>query len=199
MRLSRFALAGAGATVAAAAAVLLRREQTRRATERFAAAALETLLNAIDANDPDTGAHVRRVAALCAHPRRRGRALRARVQEHRARRALSRYREDPRRAHRHRPRRPGAQPRRSSSHRARTPRRGASVLEPLHAVLSRSRRRRALASRALGRERIPARAQGRRIPLAARVVADRRHVRRASPTAAAIATRSPTTSRVRCC
>ncbi len=62
MTLSRVAIAGAGAT-AAAAAVLIRREQTRRATERFAAAALETLLNAIDANDPETGAHVRRVAA----------------------------------------------------------------------------------------------------------------------------------------
>jgi len=31
--------------------------------ERFAAAALESLLRAIDANDPQTGAHVRRVAA----------------------------------------------------------------------------------------------------------------------------------------
>ena len=31
--------------------------------ERFAAATLETLLNAIDANDRDTGAHVRRVAS----------------------------------------------------------------------------------------------------------------------------------------
>ena len=63
MRLSRNALAGAGATAAAAAVILLRREQGRRSTERFAAAALETLLNAIDANDPETGAHVRRVAA----------------------------------------------------------------------------------------------------------------------------------------
>jgi len=62
MTLSRVALAGAGAA-AAAAAVLIRREQTRRTTERVAAAALETLLNAIDANDPETGAHVRRVAA----------------------------------------------------------------------------------------------------------------------------------------
>lgn len=35
---------------------------SRRATERFAAASLETLLNAIDANDAETGAHVRRVA-----------------------------------------------------------------------------------------------------------------------------------------
>ena len=63
MRLSRNALAGASATAAAAAVVFIRREQTRRATERFAAAALETVLNAIDANDPETGAHVRRVAA----------------------------------------------------------------------------------------------------------------------------------------
>jgi HD-GYP domain-containing protein (c-di-GMP phosphodiesterase class II) len=63
MRLSRNALAGASATAAAAAVILVRREQTRRTTERFAAAALETLLNAIDANDPETGAHVRRVAA----------------------------------------------------------------------------------------------------------------------------------------
>jgi HD-GYP domain-containing protein (c-di-GMP phosphodiesterase class II) len=63
MHLSRNALAGAGATAAAAAIVLLRREHTRRATERFAAAALETLLNAVDANDPETGAHVRRAAA----------------------------------------------------------------------------------------------------------------------------------------
>jgi putative nucleotidyltransferase with HDIG domain len=51
-------------TVAAAAAALLAHHEisTRQATERLAAAALETLLNAIDANDPDTGAHVRRVA-----------------------------------------------------------------------------------------------------------------------------------------
>jgi putative nucleotidyltransferase with HDIG domain len=33
-----------------------------RRAERFAAAALESLLRAIDANDPQTGAHVRRVA-----------------------------------------------------------------------------------------------------------------------------------------
>jgi HD-GYP domain-containing protein (c-di-GMP phosphodiesterase class II) len=63
MTLTRAALASASATAAAAAAVLFRREQTTRmATERFAAAALETLLNAIDANDSETGAHVRRVA-----------------------------------------------------------------------------------------------------------------------------------------
>ena len=34
-----------------------------QAVERFAAAALETLLNAIEANDEETGLHVRRVAA----------------------------------------------------------------------------------------------------------------------------------------
>ena len=39
-----------------------RRERAR--IERLAAAALESLLNAIDANDPATGAHVRRVAAV---------------------------------------------------------------------------------------------------------------------------------------
>ncbi|MDQ6828911.1 MAG: hypothetical protein M3081_08600, partial [Gemmatimonadota bacterium] len=38
----------------------LRRERGR--VERLAAAALESLLHAIDANDPHTGAHVRRVA-----------------------------------------------------------------------------------------------------------------------------------------
>ena len=39
-----------------------RRERAR--VERLAAAALESLLNAINANDPATGAHVRRVAAV---------------------------------------------------------------------------------------------------------------------------------------
>ena len=44
--------------------VLLMRERHRReAAERSAAASMETLLNAIDANDSETGAHVRRVAA----------------------------------------------------------------------------------------------------------------------------------------
>ena len=50
-------------TGGAVAGTLLRRERTaRRAAERVTAAALETLLNAIDANDQETGAHVRRVA-----------------------------------------------------------------------------------------------------------------------------------------
>jgi putative two-component system response regulator len=61
MRIQPSTLATVGA--ATAAAVLIRHEHTARlSAERFAAAALETLLNAIDANDADTGAHVRRVA-----------------------------------------------------------------------------------------------------------------------------------------
>lgn len=43
-------------------ALLLRERGCRRRAERFAAAGLESLLRAIDANDPQTGAHVRRVA-----------------------------------------------------------------------------------------------------------------------------------------
>jgi HD-GYP domain-containing protein (c-di-GMP phosphodiesterase class II) len=62
MRIPDATLSAAGA--AAAAALLLRHElKGRQAAERMAAAALESLLKAIDANDPDTGAHVRRVAA----------------------------------------------------------------------------------------------------------------------------------------
>ncbi|MFL5607255.1 MAG: HD-GYP domain-containing protein [Gemmatimonadaceae bacterium] len=62
MRLPDSTLSTAGA--AAAAALLLRHElKGRQAAERIAAASLESLLKAIDANDPDTGAHVRRVAA----------------------------------------------------------------------------------------------------------------------------------------
>src|SRR5918999_4302572 len=49
---------------AAAAAVIVRENRARRAAERFAGAALETLLNAVDANDAQTGAHVRRVATF---------------------------------------------------------------------------------------------------------------------------------------
>jgi HD-GYP domain-containing protein (c-di-GMP phosphodiesterase class II) len=49
---------------AAAGALLLNHElKGRQTAERIAAAALESLLKAIDANDPETGAHVRRVAA----------------------------------------------------------------------------------------------------------------------------------------
>lgn len=43
--------------------VAFREREIRRTAERFAAATFETLLEAIDANDADTGAHVRRVAA----------------------------------------------------------------------------------------------------------------------------------------
>ncbi len=44
-------------------ALLVRQHREWRRSARLAAAALETLLNAIDANDALTGAHVRRVAA----------------------------------------------------------------------------------------------------------------------------------------
>ncbi|HEX9608022.1 MAG TPA: HD domain-containing protein, partial [Gemmatimonadaceae bacterium] len=47
---------------AAATGLLFREHRMRAAAERLSAATLETLLNAIDANDADTGAHVRRVA-----------------------------------------------------------------------------------------------------------------------------------------
>ena len=50
------------AATAATALALLRRRRPSVKFERLGAAALETLLNAIDANDPVTGAHVRRVA-----------------------------------------------------------------------------------------------------------------------------------------
>ena len=49
----------AGATVGA---LLVREHRRRIAAERLAAAAFETLLRAIDANDGETGGHVRRVA-----------------------------------------------------------------------------------------------------------------------------------------
>jgi HD-GYP domain-containing protein (c-di-GMP phosphodiesterase class II) len=47
---------------AAAGGLLLRERSIRTKAERLSAATLETLLNAIDANDAVTGAHVRRVA-----------------------------------------------------------------------------------------------------------------------------------------
>ncbi|HVE79766.1 MAG TPA: HD domain-containing phosphohydrolase [Gemmatimonadaceae bacterium] len=46
----------------AAGALLIREHAARRAAERFGAASLEALLDAVEANDPETGAHVRRVA-----------------------------------------------------------------------------------------------------------------------------------------
>jgi len=51
------------AGLAVGAALLVRERRARGKVERFAAAGLETLLNAIEANDADTGRHVRRVAA----------------------------------------------------------------------------------------------------------------------------------------
>ena len=63
MPIPKSAIAVAAAGSVAATAVLAQRERSGRlSAERFAAAALETLLNAIDANDAETGAHVRRVA-----------------------------------------------------------------------------------------------------------------------------------------
>ncbi|HKG95499.1 MAG TPA: HD domain-containing phosphohydrolase [Gemmatimonadaceae bacterium] len=51
------------ASIGASGGMLLAREHdSRKSAERLAAALLETLLNAMDANDPVTGAHVRRVA-----------------------------------------------------------------------------------------------------------------------------------------
>jgi len=49
--------------IAAGGAYVYTDRKNRRSTERIAAAALETLLNAVDANDEGTGKHVRRVAA----------------------------------------------------------------------------------------------------------------------------------------
>ena len=51
------------ASLAVGGAIVARERRSRQAIERFAAAALETLLNAIEANDAQTGQHVRRVAA----------------------------------------------------------------------------------------------------------------------------------------
>lgn len=48
---------------AAAGALFVRERRTRRHVERLGAATLESLLDAVDANSPDTGAHVRRVAS----------------------------------------------------------------------------------------------------------------------------------------
>jgi HD-GYP domain-containing protein (c-di-GMP phosphodiesterase class II) len=48
---------------AAATGLLFREHRIRTLAERLSAGTLETLLNAIDANDAETGAHVRRVAA----------------------------------------------------------------------------------------------------------------------------------------
>jgi HD-GYP domain-containing protein (c-di-GMP phosphodiesterase class II) len=55
--------ASVSATAAAAAGLLYREHNLRTKAERLSAATFETLLNAIDANDETTGAHVRRVAA----------------------------------------------------------------------------------------------------------------------------------------
>ena len=61
MSLKAAAFAGSAAT-AVALLVSTRQRRATKTAERFAAASLETLLNAIDATDAETGAHVRRVA-----------------------------------------------------------------------------------------------------------------------------------------
>lgn len=48
---------------AAAGALLVRERRIRRSVERLGAACLESLLDAVDANNPETGEHVRRVAS----------------------------------------------------------------------------------------------------------------------------------------
>ena len=60
--MTRYFLAGSAAAATGLAAALYHERKLRRQAERFSAAALESLLRAIDANDPQTGAHVRRVA-----------------------------------------------------------------------------------------------------------------------------------------
>jgi len=52
-----------GAAAGAGALLFQREHRERTRLERLGAATLETLLDAIEANDADTGAHVRRVAA----------------------------------------------------------------------------------------------------------------------------------------
>lgn len=59
---SRTQLAGGIVAGTALALLIARERRLRERAERFSAAALESLLRAIDANDPQTGAHVRRVA-----------------------------------------------------------------------------------------------------------------------------------------
>jgi HD-GYP domain-containing protein (c-di-GMP phosphodiesterase class II) len=55
--------AGALTSSVIVGSMLRRQRASRRGAERFIAATLETLLNAIDANDHETGGHVRRVAS----------------------------------------------------------------------------------------------------------------------------------------
>lgn len=63
LRSTSSALALSGAAAFAGAALLyLRQRRIAARFERLGGAALETLLDAVDANDPVTGAHVRRVA-----------------------------------------------------------------------------------------------------------------------------------------
>jgi HD-GYP domain-containing protein (c-di-GMP phosphodiesterase class II) len=63
IRKSRDQLTPLVVSVVGAGALIIHQRRARRTVERLTAAALETLLNAIEANDPQTGMHVRRVAS----------------------------------------------------------------------------------------------------------------------------------------
>jgi putative nucleotidyltransferase with HDIG domain len=157
-------------SIGAAAGVMLARERRRRrSAERLAAATLETLLNAVDANDPETGRHVRRVATYAliltdalGLPRRECNAVERAALFHdigKIHEALFDITHEPRRLS-------PAERRAIDTH----PRRGAEVLAPLatfypeleDAVLSHHER--------WDGRGYPRRLRGRRIPLAARIV-----------------------------
>jgi len=141
----------------------------QQAIERFAAAALETLLNAIEANDEETGMHVRRVAA-CALILADAAGL-----DDRAKRAVERVGlfHDIGKIHEalfdivHEPKRLSASERRAV---ATHPARGAEVLAPLASFYPE------LPSGVLSHHErwdgsgYPRGLRGRRIPLAARIV-----------------------------
>jgi HD-GYP domain-containing protein (c-di-GMP phosphodiesterase class II) len=64
MKLSLPLSIGAASGIVGATSAVVHERRLRQAMERFAGASLETLLNAIEANDPETGMHVRRVASV---------------------------------------------------------------------------------------------------------------------------------------
>ena len=156
----------------------LRREQTRRSHRTIRrrrardAPQRDRRERRRDRRARPTRRHVR------AHPRRCRRPLRARVQEHRARRALPRHRQDPRGALRHHPRRRTPSPPRSGAPSPRTRTSAPDVLEPLRGFYPDLAGRRARAPRALGRNGLSARAQGTPHPALRSRRRDRRHLRR---------------------
>jgi HD-GYP domain-containing protein (c-di-GMP phosphodiesterase class II) len=155
--------------VLAGTALFFRARRARRAIERLGAAALETLLNAVEANDPETGAHVRRVAACSLVI-----ADAAGFEEHR-RRAVERVAlfHDIGKIHEalfdivHDGRRLSAGERRSI---ATHPRRGAAVLAPLTAFYPELPRGVLAHHERWDGSGYPKGLRGKRIPLEARVV-----------------------------